>query len=134
TFDTSKPAGHRVVSVEMQEGDAFVPLDPGKVYTLASNNYMRADGDGYDIFATAATNAYDYGPTLDEVLADYLAAHQPYKPYLDGRIATATGTTAAPSATPAPSGTATAAPAAPPAPSTAASKHVVVRGDTLWEL
>ncbi|MCV3735924.1 5'-nucleotidase C-terminal domain-containing protein [Rhizobium sp. TRM96647] len=134
TFDTSKPAGHRVVSVEMQEGGAFVPLDPDKVYTLASNNYMRAGGDGYEIFATAATNAYDYGPTLDEVLADYLAAHQPYKPYLDGRIATATGTAAAPSTTPAPSGTATAAPAAAPAPSTAASKHIVVRGDTLWEL
>ena len=86
SFDKSKPAGSRVVSVEMKEGDAFVPLDPAKVYTLASNNYMRAGGDGYKIFATAAQNAYDYGPTLDQVVADYLAANRPYKPYTDGRI------------------------------------------------
>ncbi len=135
TFDTSKPAGSRVVSVQMREGDAFVPLDPAKVYTLASNNYMRAGGDGYKIFATAATNAYDFGPTLDEVLADYLAAHRPYKPYTDGRIATASAATAA--AAPAAPGTSTepaaAAPAS-PAPATGPAKHVVVRGDTLWDL
>ncbi len=135
TFDTSKPAGSRVVSVQMREGDAFVPLDPAKVYTLASNNYMRAGGDGYKIFATAATNAYDFGPTLDEVLADYLAAHRPYKPYTDGRIATVSAATAA--AAPAAPGTSTepaaAAPAS-PAPATGPAKHVVVRGDTLWDL
>ncbi len=135
TFDTSKPAGSRVVSVQMREGEAFVPLDPAKVYTLASNNYMRAGGDGYKIFATAATNAYDFGPTLDEVLADYLAAHRPYKPYTDGRIATASAATAA--AAPAAPGTSTepaaAAPAS-PAPATGPAKHVVVRGDTLWDL
>ncbi len=135
TFDTSKPAGSRVVSVQMREGDAFVPLDPAKVYTLASNNYMRAGGDGYKIFATAATNAYDFGPTLDEVLADYLAAHRPYKPYTDGRIATASAATAA--AAPAAPGTSTepaaAAPAS-PAPATGPARHVVVRGDTLWDL
>ena len=105
TFDTSRPAGSRVVSVQMREGDAFVPLDPDKVYTLASNNYMRAGGDGYKIFADAATNAYDFGPTLDEVLADYLAAHRPYKPYTDGRIATVSAATAA--AAPAAPGTST---------------------------
>lgn len=136
SFDKSKPAGSRVGSVEMKEGDAFVPLDPAKTYTLASNNFMRAGGDGYKIFATAATNAYDYGPTLDQVVADYLAANRPYKPYTDGRIAavestTATSTETGESAsgvdtTASGSGTDT-APAAP-------TKHVIVRGDTLWDI
>jgi len=31
-------------------------------------------------------NAYDFGPDLADVTADYLAANAPYKPYTDGRI------------------------------------------------
>lgn len=133
TFDTSKPAGHRVVAVQMQEGNTFVPLDSAKVYTLASNNYMRAGGDGYEIFAKAAVNPYDFGPTLDEVLADYLAAHRPYKPYTDGRIAAVAAPATAPAAPDTATAPTTATPAAAPAPSTA-SRHVIVRGDTLWDL
>ena len=86
SFDKSKPAGSRVVSVEVKEGDAFVPLDPAKTYGVVSNNYMRAGGDGYSVFAKAGMNAYDFGPNLELVVADYLAAHRPYQPYTDGRI------------------------------------------------
>ncbi len=138
SFDKSKPPGSRVVSVEMKEGDAYAPLDPAKVYTLASNNYMRAGGDGYKIFATAATNAYDYGPTLDQVVADYLSANRPYKPFTDGRITAvaATGTAAAPAAAGTTGGsTAPAETAAVPATGPAATtRHVIVRGDTLWDI
>ena len=35
---------------------------------------------------TTAQNAYDYGPGLEQVVADYLQAHRPYTPKLDGRI------------------------------------------------
>ncbi|PTM94350.1 5'-nucleotidase C-terminal domain-containing protein [Mycoplana dimorpha] len=137
SFDRSKPAGSRVVSVEMKEGDTFMPLDPAKVYTLASNNYMRAGGDGYKIFASAAQNAYDYGPTLDQVVADYLAANRPYKPYTDGRIVAIVAATAGTAMDAAggttPDGAATATPTSRPAAS-GATKHVVVRGDTLWEI
>jgi 5'-nucleotidase / UDP-sugar diphosphatase len=80
SFDRSKPAGSRVVSVEVKEGDAYVPLDPEKLYGVTTNNYMRSGGDGYKIFATAAQNAYDYGPGLETVVADYVAAHSPYQP------------------------------------------------------
>ena len=86
SFDKSKPAGSRVVSVEVKEGDTFVPLDPAKTYGVVSNNYMRAGGDGYSVFAKAGMNAYDFGPNLELVVADYLAAHRPYQPYTDGRI------------------------------------------------
>lgn len=132
SFDKAKPAGSRVVAVEMKEGAAFVPLDPAKVYTLASNNYMRAGGDGYKIFATAATNAYDYGPTLDQVVADYLSANRPYNPYTDGRITAAAGTASTSTET---GGGATGVGTASAGTSEATSgpaKHVIVRGDTLW--
>lgn len=166
SFDKSKPAGSRVVSVEVKEGEAFVPLDPAKTYNVVSNNYMRAGGDGYSVFAKAGMNAYDFGPNLELVVADYLSAHRPYQPYTDGRItevasatvvespttaetatstetAPATGETATSTDTAAKSveGTATTGEAATTttatetaATTTAGGKHVIARGDTLWDL
>jgi 5'-nucleotidase len=161
SFDRSKPAGSRIVSVEVKEGDAFVPLDPEKTYGIVSNNYMRAGGDGYAVFAKSAVNPYDFGPNLELVVADYLAAHRPYKPATDGRItevkaaapataetATDTNETAAKSTEGAAttgetaSGTAETTPAAGSETATAASgsaasaggKHVIARGDTLWDI
>ncbi|MBV2186607.1 MAG: 5'-nucleotidase C-terminal domain-containing protein [Rhizobium sp.] len=137
SFDKSKPAGSRVVSVEVKEGDGFVALDPEKLYGVATNNYMRAGGDGYKIFATAGQNAYDFGPGLETVLADYIAKNSPYKPYTDGRITevagTATPAAEAPAATTeAPA--ATTAPAAAEAVATAAKKYTVTLGDSLWKI
>ncbi|MCM2290866.1 5'-nucleotidase/apyrase family protein [Allorhizobium sp. BGMRC 0089] len=86
SFDRSKPAGSRITDVEVREGDNFVPLDEAKTYGIVSNNYMRAGGDGYKIFAARAENAYDYGPDLADIAADYITKHSPYKPYTDGRI------------------------------------------------
>ncbi|NLS15140.1 LysM peptidoglycan-binding domain-containing protein [Rhizobium sp. P40RR-XXII] len=86
SFDKSKPAGSRLLSVDVQEGTEFKPIDPEKAYGVVSNNYMRAGGDGYAVFAKDGKNAYDFGPNLESVVADYLGAHNPYKPYTDGRI------------------------------------------------
>ncbi|MGQ8630033.1 5'-nucleotidase C-terminal domain-containing protein [Agrobacterium sp. DKPNP3] len=152
SFDRSKPAGSRIVSVEVKEGDAFVPLDPAKTYIVAANNYVRTGGDGFKVFATNAINAYDFGPNLEEAVAAYITANSPYKPYTDGRISevtpagyvapakpaapapatTAPATTAAPTAT-APATTAPAAPT-PAAAAAAASKYVVEKGDSLWKI
>lgn len=80
-FDASKEAGSRVSDV-MVGGE---PIDAGKLYSVVSNNYVRNGGDGYKMFRDAQ-NAYDYGPDLADVTAEYLAAKGPFKPYLDGRI------------------------------------------------
>lgn len=90
TFDRSKPVGSRITSVEVKEGDAFVPLDPAKTYGVVTNNYVRGGGDGFKTFATRAVNAYDFGPNLEDAVAEYLTTHNPYKPYTDGRITDAT--------------------------------------------
>jgi 5'-nucleotidase/UDP-sugar diphosphatase len=86
TWDPTGAPGSRITSVMVKEGDSFVPLDLEKTYGAVSNNYVRNGGDGYKMFATDATDVYDFGPDLADVTAEYLAAHGPYQPYTDGRI------------------------------------------------
>ena len=136
------------------ENGAWTPINPDKDYLVATNNYVRQGGDGYKVFAEKAKNAYDYGPGLEQVVADYLGAHRPYTPKLDGRITEIAATVAAaPAAEPAkPAEAAPAAPAAEPAkpaeaapapaaepakPAEAApaeASHVIIAGDTFWDL
>jgi 5'-nucleotidase len=159
TADLNKPAGSRISAVQVKEGDAFVAIDPNKVYGVATNNYMRSGGDGYKVFATGGQNAYDFGPGLESVVADYIAKNSPYKPYTDGRItvisaaadpaaaepaATTADAPAAPATTEAPAAAATApettAPEAPAATATETAAAVaetiykVVAGDSLWKI
>ena len=81
TFDVSQEPGSRVSDV-MVGGAA---IDLGKTYGVVSNNYVRNGGDGYKMFRDAE-NAYDFGPDLADVTAEYMAAMGPVTPYLDGRI------------------------------------------------
>lgn len=88
-FDAKAEAGSRVSDVMVASGDGFAPIDMDKTYGVVSNNYMRGGGDGYKVFASNGMNAYDYGPGLEAVVADYLKENNPYKPYTDGRISMA---------------------------------------------
>lgn len=80
-FDGDAEAGSRVSDVTI--GGA--PLDPGRMYGVVSNNYVRNGGDGYDMFVDAA-DAYDFGPDLADVTAEFLAQNGPYTPFVDDRI------------------------------------------------
>ncbi len=60
-------------------------IDLAATYGMVSNNFVRNGGDGYDMFKSAM-NAYDFGPDLADVTAEYIAANAPYQPYTDGRI------------------------------------------------
>jgi len=83
TFDAAAEPGSRITEV-MVGGEA---LDEAKVYGVVSNNYVRNGGDGYAMFVDAQ-DAYDFGPDLADVTAEYIAAQGPdYAPYTDGRIA-----------------------------------------------
>ena len=86
SFDPKKPAGSRVISVEVMDNGQMVALDPAKTYTVVTNNYVRGGGDGYKVFAEKAKNAYDFGPSLEDTTAAYLTKNSPYKPFTDGRI------------------------------------------------
>ncbi|WP_223426204.1 bifunctional metallophosphatase/5'-nucleotidase [Tateyamaria pelophila] len=80
-FDVSQPVGSRISDVMV--GGA--PIDMAKLYGVVSNNYVRNGGDGYKMFV-GAQDAYDYGPDLADVTAEFLAAQGPFTPYTDGRI------------------------------------------------
>lgn len=81
TVDLSMEAGSRISDV-MIGGAA---LDMATTYGAVSNNFVRKGGDGFDMFLTAE-NAYDFGPDLADVTAEYIAENAPYQPYTDGRI------------------------------------------------
>lgn len=80
-FDASAEAGSRISDVMI----GGVALDAAKIYGVVSNNYVRNGGDGYEMFKDAA-DAYDFGPDLADVTAEYLAANGPYAPFVDERI------------------------------------------------
>ncbi len=81
TFDPKAEVGSRISDVMV--GGA--PIDMAKIYGVVSNDYVRKGGDGFDVFKTAQ-DAYDYGPDLADVTAEFLAKNAPYTPYTDGRI------------------------------------------------
>lgn len=86
TWDSAKaPNEGRIIEVLVQKGGDWMPIDPAATYTLVSNNYVRNGGDGYKMFRDAA-NAYDYGPDLADVTAEFMAQNISYSPYTDGRI------------------------------------------------
>ena len=88
TWDPEAEPGSRIVDVYVASGMDWEPIDPEATYLAVTNNYVRNGGDGYSVFEGAA-NAYDFGPDLADVTAEYLAAMGPYEPFTDGRIKTA---------------------------------------------
>ena len=85
TWDPAAEAGSRIVEAMVEMDGGLEPVDPEKVYGIVSNNFVRGGGDGYKMFVDAA-NAYDFGPDLADVTAEYLAAKAPYTPYVSDRI------------------------------------------------
>lgn len=65
-FDSSQAAGSRVVEIKV--GGELIDLD--KTYTMATNDFLVAGGDGYSMF-TGKKVVGEYG-AMDEVLTDYM--------------------------------------------------------------
>jgi 2',3'-cyclic-nucleotide 2'-phosphodiesterase (5'-nucleotidase family) len=102
TYDISAPVGSRVTSATRQAADgsctgAPVSFDPGTTYRIAENDFMATGGDGYlNLYARGTTQA-----TMDQVFADWITAHTPLAPAIQGRIQCTTGgATACPVVTP----------------------------------
>ncbi|MTH77217.1 bifunctional metallophosphatase/5'-nucleotidase [Paracoccus aestuariivivens] len=87
TVDPAAEAGKRISDVQVKDGDGWKSINPSETYGVVSNNYMRSGGDGYKVFAANGTSAYDFGPDLADVLAEFLAKAGPnFAPVIDGRI------------------------------------------------
>ena len=90
-WDAGSEPGARIKAVEVKSGEGWTPLDMDATYKVVTNNYMRGGGDGYKVFASKGTDAYDYGPGLEVVAANYIKANSPYTPVLRGNIVEGTG-------------------------------------------
>ncbi len=121
TLTREAPVGARISAVELETPMGRTPIEPTRVYGVVTNNFMRRGGDGYAVFAEKGMDAYDYGPNLEDVVIEHLAARSPYAPRLAGRI------TVAAAAVPAPVQAAE-------APAPAPVGHVVRRGESLWRI
>jgi 5'-nucleotidase len=86
-WDPTAPPGSRVRDAQVAQGTGLVPVDPGRVYRVVTNDFMRKGGDGYVMFRDRAIDPYDTGPVLDEVLADAITRGRFAGVPADGRIA-----------------------------------------------
>ncbi len=86
TFDATQEVGSRIVSADVMQNGEYVALDAEAIYSVATNDFVRAGGDGYSVLAENAINPYDQGRPLDQVVADYIAANSPISAMLEGRI------------------------------------------------
>jgi len=86
TFNLAKPPNEgRVTSIEIDEDGSWNALDLNKTYGMVSNNFIRGGGDGYKIFRSAS-EIYDFGPDLADVVVNYIKANPGYSGYTDNRI------------------------------------------------
>ena len=86
TYDLSRPAGSRVTSAVRQQADGLcsgdIDLGPASTYSLATNDFIAAGGDGYPRPAVAPV----YGPPLVDVLRAFLEQSPSVHPQAGGRI------------------------------------------------
>jgi 5'-nucleotidase/UDP-sugar diphosphatase len=81
-FDVSKPVGEQVVSVALLNGNK---IEDSKLYTVATNDFILAGGDGFTEFANG-TDIVNTGIILRDVFVEYIKTHRTISPQLDGRI------------------------------------------------
>jgi 2',3'-cyclic-nucleotide 2'-phosphodiesterase (5'-nucleotidase family) len=82
-YDPAAPKGSRVTEA-MADGKA---LEPGRLYAVATNDYMQGGGDGYAALKKGRALIDASGAKLMATgVMDYIAAHAPVAPAVEGRI------------------------------------------------
>jgi 2',3'-cyclic-nucleotide 2'-phosphodiesterase (5'-nucleotidase family) len=79
-FDSTQPAGSRVVEIKI----GGVLINPSATYSMATNDFLVAGGDGYSMF-TGKTVIAEFG-AMDEVLIDFMASEGFGEAAITGRI------------------------------------------------
>ncbi len=80
-FDASAPAGKRCRSIETADGK---PLRAGKLYTVATNDFVLNGGDGYYVFAKGI-NVHNTRTLIREVVARFIKEKGVVAPTRGGR-------------------------------------------------
>lgn len=88
-YDSSKPAGQRVVSIAYKnEEGTYTPIDDHQTYTIATNAFTAKGGDGFTVLAKAYSEGRvtDLGLSDWENFRDHLVSLGTVNPQLEGRI------------------------------------------------
>jgi len=80
SYRFSNPGGDRVLDATI----GGLPLDPARVYHVATIDYLLLGGDGHTWFGKG-TNVI-YGDIEVDAVAAYMTAHSPLDPKVEGRI------------------------------------------------
>lgn len=127
TFDPQKSAGSRVTEVKVGNS----PLEPDKIYKLATNDFMAVGGDEYTMLKEGKTLG-EY-PGLDDILAGYIQKYEVKDAAAKGRI-----TVYKPQTQPEPQPELKLEPEQQPQPDTKTEPkietYVVQPGDVLWKI
>lgn len=81
TYDSSKPAGSRVVSVTLDDGTPILP--DATVYSAATNDFTNAGGDGYTMLVDGQGVTRD---VMANVVLGYVTDLGTITPTIEGRI------------------------------------------------
>jgi 5'-nucleotidase len=82
SIDMLKPSGNRVGDIVV----AGQPIDPGKTYRLAFNNFTAGGGDAHNVLKAAKGYRYDTGLNDIDILVDFIRAKTPIKRVSENRI------------------------------------------------
>ena len=82
-FDADRDPGQRVLDLRI----ADQPLDPARLYRLATNDFIHAGGDGYAALAAGRPIVDASGARLmANIVMDYIAQRGVVAPMIEGRI------------------------------------------------
>lgn len=79
-FDMARAPGKRILEASV----GGRPLEPGEIYRVVTIDYLAGGGDGQETFLEGANPAY--GDTEVWAVAEYIRAHSPVHPKVEGRI------------------------------------------------
>ena len=83
TYNPKSKKGRRIISIKIGNK----PLNKGKTYTLATNDFMAKGGDGYSVFKKGKVIIDASGATLmANMVMDYIKAKGSVSPKVEGRI------------------------------------------------
>jgi 5'-nucleotidase/UDP-sugar diphosphatase len=85
-FDLARPAGSRVVRVEVKTEKGFAPLDLEATYRVVVNSFIANGGDGFTALKEAQGYRVDTGFSDAESFMDYLKELKVVEAQVEGRI------------------------------------------------